>query len=345
MPVCISNLGTALPPNRYAQAQTTEFIAQSLGMDASQRQKLEILHRASGVHYRHSVRSQLKDLHLATTSQRMAAYREHAPTLAAQAARACLDNTSPETITHLITVSCTGMYAPGLDIDLVGLLGLLPHVHRTGVNFMGCYGAFSGLKLAHSICSADMQAKVLVVCVELCSLHFQADTSPDALLSSALFADGAAAALVESGEHGFILQQFGCALLPDGSKDMTWLIGDYGFIMGLSAYVPGLIEGGLQVLLSRLEVAGRADFYAIHPGGKKILQAVESALGITAEQNALAYQVLRECGNMSSATFLFLLRKLRDSLRSEDSGKTLLGMAFGPGLTVEAASMKIGAIR
>ncbi len=360
----ITAIGTALPPYRTPQQDIANFMASMLEMDERERRQLRILYRASAIKYRYSV---IEDYQLDQSdftfydqhgkqppgvSRRMQLYRETAVKLASNAAIDCLkvNHTSAQNITHLITISCTGMYAPGLDIDLVQKLELPDSVHRTAVNFMGCYGAFNGLKLADAICRADNSARVLVVSAELCSIHFQQSKKPDDLLSGALFGDGAAAVLVEAAPAreglSIALEQFHCTLVPRGQEDMTWNIGDFGFEMKLSAYVPNLIKGGIQdfvnKLLQKLPAPTPAiDYFAIHPGGKRILERIEEVLQIDREQNRFAWEVLREYGNLSSATVLFVLKNLLDSLTPADAGKQVLSMAFGPGLTMESAMLKI----
>jgi predicted naringenin-chalcone synthase len=312
-----------------------------------------------------------------TVAQRMAVYRREALPLAVRAAEACLgvpelvaagldDEPEPLTglsaadervpvrvpgeITHLITVSCTGMYAPGLDIDLVNALGLPTTVQRTAINFMGCYGAFNGLKAADAIVRAFPAARVLVVCVELCTIHFQKKRDDDFLLSNALFADGAAAVLVESRPNevgpSLALRQFFCDLYPDGAPDMAWHVADFGFEMTLSSYIPKLVRRGIGALVQRLLDRagldrGAVSLYAMHPGGKAILEAIEQALALTPHDNRHAYATLRQYGNMSSATVLFVLEKLMQKLTPADAGQSVLSCAFGPGLTLESAVLEV----
>jgi len=281
---------------------------QALELDEQEYRKLKALYRSSGIQQRHSV---LKDYQvqpgdftfypntqgesIPSVAERMEVYRKEAPRLACKAVDACFtakDLPDLSDITHLVTVSCTGMYAPGLDIDLVHRLGLTHQVKRTAVNFMGCYGAFNGLKLADSICQADNRAKVLVVSVELCTLHFRHSKREDDLLSAALFADGAACVLVEGKpSHSTSLEigNFYCDLFPQGSEDMAWNIGNDSFIMRLSSYIPDLVGEGVGHLVERLlehqqvtleEVA----YWAVHPGGKRILRKVEDLFHLTPEQ-------------------------------------------------------------
>lgn len=363
----LSAIGTANPSYRLPQAQIGDFMARALQFDAAETRKLRALYRLSGIGHRHTVLPDYgrengdftffpntADLEpFPSVGARMQVYRAEALPLAAAAAESCLAQ-APEvaasTLTHLISVSCTGMYAPGLDIELVNRLGLRPDVQRTCVNFMGCYAAFNALKLADAICRADADARVLVVCTELCTIHFQKHHEEDHLISNALFGDGAAAALVlgrpAEGRPHLALEAFHCGLEPDGHADMAWHVNDFGFEMTLSSYVPKLIQRGIRKLtddLLRNLPVRLADIkhFAIHPGGRRILETIEQELGLTAHDNRSAYHVLREYGNMSSATVLFVLRELLGSFTANDAGAPVLSFAFGPGLTLEAMLLRV----
>lgn len=255
------------------------------------------------------------------------------------------------------------MYAPGVDIELIHRLGLSYQVQRTAINFMGCYAAFNALKVADTIVRANPEANVLMVCTELCTLHFQKGKDEDNLLANALFADGSSAALITGKKYERTIQlgieQFYCDLVPEASQEMAWQIGNHGFEMKLSAYVPEVIKRGVHQLThnllrqlsysyddadTSLEVLEKVDFYAIHPGGKRILQVIEQALDMTKEDNRHAYQVLQQCGNMSSATLLFVLKALLEYLSVADNDKSVLGLAFGPGLTLESMLLRVAAL-
>ena len=366
MPSYLGAIGTATPAHRLAQPVIADFMAGALELDADGTRKLRALYRVSGIEHRYSVLADYGRVNgdyeffpnspglepFPTVSQRMAAYRREALPLALAAVHDSLRQApgiEASSLTHLITVSCTGMYAPGLDIELVAALALPLHVRRTCVNFMGCYAAVNALRLADSIVRADPAARVLVVSVELCTLHFQKSHEEDHLISNALFGDGAAACLVlgqplPGPTPCLALQAFHCGLAPEGTQDMAWHIGDFGFEMTLSGYVPALIERGIGQLtadlLQDLPVR-RADIrhFALHPGGRKILEAIEKALNLSRDDNRHAYRVLREFGNMSSATVLFVLRELLST--AADNGAPVLSCAFGPGLTMEAMLLEI----
>lgn len=275
--------------------------------------------------------------------RRMALYRRHAMPLSIDAIGKCLKGKCrPEEITHLITVSCTGMSAPGLDLELVEALGIPATLFRTSVNFMGCYAAVHALKLANALAAAEHGARVLIVCTELCTLHFQQEATIDNMLSSLLFADGSAAVLVVSDEDaagGLKLKSFYSEIVPRGKSQMTWDLSSSGFRMTLSNYVTDLIEADFGNLVGHaLEKGGigrdSIRKWCIHPGGKKILDAIGKSLTLAAGQLDDSYDVLRAYGNMSSPTILFVLQRLMSGPEAGKPGN-IFGAAFGPGLTME----------
>lgn len=359
MPAYIRALGTALPPWQIAQSDIVEFMIRAHSLEGEAARRLRILYRASGIQQRYSVLrdytgvpdffSDRDDLQpFPGTAARMKRYEQTALPLAAKAIRsATLADQSWDSVTHLVTVSCTGMYAPGLGIDLIRELGLPPSVKRTAINFMGCYGAVIGLRTAADICKAHPGANVLVVSVELCTLHIQQATDQDTLLAQALFADGAAAAWVsDKPGPGLSLQldSFATDLTLAGYDEMAWHIRDYGFTMRLSAAVPALLRSGMQELADRLlqqQNWDREPIWAIHPGGKRILQVAAEVLGISGKQLEASYVVMKRQGNMSSATLLFVLAHIWEKLLPADVGRPLIGLAFGPGLTMESMNMSV----
>lgn len=294
-----------------------------------------------------------------TTAQRMALYAEEVGPLAARAAAGALREAdlAPDSVTHLVTVSCTGFAAPGVDFALITNLGLRPTVARTHVGFMGCHGALNGLRVASAFATADPSARVLVCAAELCSLHYYYGSAADKLIANAIFADGAAAVAGQAnrarqgggvldpyprpggrGSPDWALARSGSCLIPNSAEDMGWTVGDHGFEMTLSRRVPGLIASHLKPWLeSWLGESGlsSADVrsWAVHPGGPKIVSAVGESLGLSAEALAPSRAVFAEYGNMSSPTVLFILRKLRQ----ETAPRPCVALGFGPGLVAEAA--------
>jgi len=343
----IANPGIAIPQNSIK-----EFMKIAHGLEANEARKLNFIYRHSGIQSRHSVLDDFnyddpsrftffpknRELNpFPGTKQRMKVFQQTAPALAISAIESCLAS-SPyraEEITHLILVSCTGMYAPGVELEIIEKLGMKDTVERYCIHFMGCYAAFTAIKMADRFCDSDPEAKILVVSVELCTIHFQKEYNEDNLLANALFGDGAAAALISAEPKGLQIKSYQSNLVREGEGDMAWHIGDFGFEMKLSKYIPGLLEKGIEALREKLEkkfnLSGIENF-AIHPGGKLILKKVEESFGIQPEQNQHAHDILGKYGNMSSATILFVL----DSLlyNPSPSGNTL-AMGFGPGLTLE----------
>jgi predicted naringenin-chalcone synthase len=278
-----------------------------------------------------------------TTAERMAVYAEEAGPLAVRAAAAALAEAdmAAGSVTHLVTVSCTGFVAPGVDYALISGLGLRGTVARTHVGFMGCHGALNGLRVANAFAS-DPAARVLVCAVELCSLHYYYGSSADKLIANAIFADGAAAVAGCGGaapdRARWSLAASGSCLIPGSADHMAWTVGDHGFEMALSRRVPGLIAGHLRPWLetwlgdNRLTLADVGS-WAVHPGGPKIVSAVGEALGLSAEALAPSLGVFADYGNMSSPTVLFIVKRLRE----RNAPRPCVALGFGPGLVAEAA--------
>ncbi|MFQ3651618.1 MAG: type III polyketide synthase [Gemmataceae bacterium] len=279
-----------------------------------------------------------------TTGQRLEHYRKLAPPLACEASHRALQAAEclPEAITHLVTVSCTGFLAPGLDRDLIVTLGLPSTVERTHIGYMGCHGALNGLRVARALAEADSSARVLLCATELCSLHYHYSWNPQKMVANALFADGAAAVVASastaSGKACWHLRANGACLIPDSADAMTWTIGDHGFEMTLARNVPSLIGQHLRPFLHNwLQRHGltieQVAAWAIHPGGPKILTAVQQTLKLSEAQMQASYAVLGRYGNMSSPTLLFIL----DELACSEAVGPCVALGFGPGLAVEVA--------
>jgi predicted naringenin-chalcone synthase len=323
--------------------------------DEANRRKLKFLYHQSGIDTRYSVIAdyslpphQWQFYHPSENlepfprlEQRMQWYQQHAAPLSLVAVRKCMGHIPASTITHLITVSCTGMNAPGLDLELAELLQLPVTIMRTSVNFMGCYAAIHALRIADAFCRNDSSANVLIVCTELCTLHFQKEPTMDNITSSLLFADGAAAVLVSGNSelHGLTINNFYSMISTKGKKDMAWGLSSKGFLMTLSGYIPELVEEDFRKLAENaLANAGLSKetitHWCIHPGGKKILEAIRKSLDITGKHMRYCYDVLKSFGNMSSPTILFVLEKMMIAGFRANTDK-IFGAAFGPGLTME----------
>lgn len=360
----ITSIGLSNPAHKIPQQAIAAFMVNAMGLNYEDGRKLQAVFRASGIQYRYSV---LEDYgkeksfsfydklessqQLPSTQERLNVYQREAKQLSATAAKQCLQkgNMHPSEITHLIVVSCTGMYAPGLDIDLIKMLELQTIVERTCINFMGCYAAFNALKVADAICKSSAHAKVLVVCTELCSLHFQPTPTEDNILANALFADGSAALLIQPEAQpglNFSIENFHNDLALQGEEAMAWHIGDYGFEMKLTSYVPEAIKSGIgkltESLLNNLRHTHHSiKHYAIHPGGRKIIEVIQQALQLSEESVAPAFRVLQSYGNMSSPTVVFVLNEIATQLNQTNDGERVLSFAFGPGLTLESMLLKI----
>jgi predicted naringenin-chalcone synthase len=289
------------------------------------------------------------------TGERNRVYAREAKTLAVDVARRALDGVPDldlSAVTHLVFASCTGFANPGPDYHIIRELGLREDVQRYTVGFMGCYAAFPALRMAAQFCTADPSAVVLVVCLELCTLHMQSEPTPENIVSNSLFADGAAAAVVSARTPAldrahFRLGAFRSALVAGSEEHMAWDIGDHGFKMVLSAYVPGLIGANIRGIVGDLLAPtglGLADIgaWAVHPGGRAILDQVERQVGLGPDALTVSRGVLRDYGNMSSPTVLFVLERMLSDPASGDAATCAL--AFGPGLTVESAILeRVGA--
>lgn len=348
----IVSIGTASPGDAIPQLQISEFMKIAHGLDKIDSRKLNFIYKHSGISSRYSVLQDFnhadpqhfdffpknKDLTpFPSTKRRMEEFRSQAFPLAKTAITQCLQHALiyPNEITHLILVSCTGMFAPGLELEIMDKMGFASNVERYSIHFMGCYASFNALKLADRICDSSPESKVLIVSVELCTLHFQKEYNEDNLLANAIFGDGAAAALVCKDSQGLEIKNYDSRVFKEGEKDMAWSIGDFGFEMKLSKYVPELLQKGLGKITDHLEelyAVSKIKNFAVHPGGKQILQKVESAFGIKETQNLPSHKVLNQYGNMSSATILFVLKHW---LEEEILEGAILALGFGPGLTLE----------
>ena len=342
--ILLRGVGTALPALRVSQAELQPRIADAMRLSRAARSRWSRICESSGISFRHGV-VPLEDVVHLTTAQRMRLYEQHAPGLALEAARAALRaaKTAPSAITDLIVVSCTGFSAPGVDIDLVEALGLRRDVRRTMISFMGCFGAINGLRAAIGACAADRFAVALVVCIELCSLHLRPDDDAQNLVASALFADGAAAAVVASDGAGAdsdreavgMIQLGRGFVFPHGRDWMSWRITDHGFAMTLSREIPVALQAQIACFVDD-SCPNPPRTFLVHPGGPGILDAVDAALKLRGGQGLQhAQAVLSRCGNMSSGTVLFVLA---DALRNDCPLPALL-LAFGPGLTIESMTL------
>lgn len=378
MTVALRAISTAVPSTVLVQPEVRDVFASQPGLNRLAQRIVATSFNVSGIETRYTVLEELsRDAHpevpvffdidsgellLPGTKARNEIYADEATKLyvgAGRAALAACPGIEASDVTHVVTVSCTGFYAPGPDFMIARELGLPAGVQRYHLGFMGCYAAIPALRLAAQLCEADASAVVLVVSVELCTLHLRSSNDPDTIVASSLFADGAAAGIVTArppaeGERTLDLDRFATRITPVGEGDMAWKIGDHGFEMVLSNAIPAIIDehitGALEPLFEHdaalaeaLATDGSSDaveHWAIHPGGRSILDKVESRLGLTESQLVPARATLRDYGNMSSATVMFVLRNILESEGAGD-GDRVAAMAFGPGLTVETALMTV----
>jgi alpha-pyrone synthase len=263
------------------------------------------------------------------TAARMQLFDQHALPLALPAAREAIAGLRPQDVTHLVVTSCTGLSAPGLDLQLQQALGLRSSLERTVIGFMGCYAAINGLKAAWHIVRSVPSAKVLLVNLEICTLHLHEETDLEGLLGFMQFADGCAASLISAQPKGLELKRFHCDVMPEAAELITWRVGDRGFEMELAPSLPKTLADNLGGLLDWVDAP--IDLWAVHPGGRAILDAVESSLKLGPDALTASRDVLRNYGNMSSATVMFVLKEMLP-------GRPGIGlaMAFGPGLTLES---------
>lgn len=377
----ILGLGTALPEHSISQVGAATFATTVVVPEADEATRvpalIQALYRRAGVQTRHSVLLETSDDKEATaerfyrfatdaddkgpgTAERMRRYEKEAPLMAVRAAAAAIESAGIEAseITHLITVSCSGFSAPGVDLYLIENLGLPATVSRTHVGFMGCHGALNGLRVARAFAAADPDAVVMLCAIELCSLHHQYGWDPQKIVANSLFADGAAVVIGRGAPKvpaanttganttaatefpGSLVDNYSC-VIPATAEMMTWNIRDNGFEMTLSPEVPGVITrmlpGVLELFLSRNGLT-LADIrsWAIHPGGPRILAATAEAAQLSEETMNPSVSILQRCGNMSSPTVLFILEELKT--RGAELPCMMLG--FGPGLNVEMALLQ-----
>jgi len=366
MPTVLDAIATGNPPLRRTQEETAAFMESIESLPDALQSRLPALYRGSAIESRYTCvadygRDDPEDFTFfpqswtlepaPTTEDRNEHYRESVVPLAEDVAERALDraNVAPDEITHVVAVSCTGFFAPGLDVELVKRLDLPPTTQRTVIGFMGCYAAFNALRVADGFCQSRPDARVLVVCAELCTLHFQIDESLESVVVNSLFSDGAAAAVLSSrsaaeAEGRMAYVDGRCHLDDDSMEDMTWAIGDTGFKMGLSSRVPDVVGENLPAYVDDLLGAHGLDredpdFWAIHPGGRRIVEGAREALGLGEADVADSLAVLRRYGNMSSPTILFVLKRILENGPGGDGAPPEHGvaMAFGPGLTIEGA--------
>lgn len=342
----INKIATAMPAYKHEQNSILQYMLEAYNIPVEARGKVEALYAKCGIKHRYSV---LPDFDITQSKtlfanpnpllqERMGIYNNNALELGVGAVVKLNINNSD--ITHLITVSCTGMSAPGLDVLLLQKLNLPADCIRTSVNFMGCYALVHALKLADAFCATNEKANVIIVLVELCTLHFRNEYSMENIATSMLFADGCASLLVSNNktEKAMAISSFYSEIKSNSLEDMTWQLTDTGFKMSLSAYVPDIlaqnIEGLLNNALQKSNISQQQiAHWAIHPGGKKIVSEIQKALNLDNTDVEVSKSVLEQYGNMSSVTLAYVLKQINEQAKANDY---IFGVAFGPGLTMES---------
>ena len=357
MPLILHGIGTAVPSRRLSQADAVQ-VAHRINAETPEQarlmtriyQKTKVLSRGSVLLEKDGDDGTIQErlsfygAESPSTAERMQAFDDYAGGLALEAAAKALSDgdISSAAITHLVTVSCTGFQSPGVDLFLIEKLALAPSVQRTHIGFMGCHGAMNGLRVAHAFAEMDPQAVVLLCAVELCSLHMAYGWHPEKVVANALFADGAAAVVASANpslsHQSLALRRSGSMVIPNSADLMHWEIGDHGFAMGLSPLVPETVGAALlpwlrDWLKEQAIPLEAVTSWAVHPGGPKILSTCSEVLSLEPNRLLDSRAVLQDHGNMSSATILFILERLR---RRSTAGPCL-ALAFGPGLTAEVA--------
>ncbi len=327
------SIATAVPTHCFSQRDMVTFMKKVYQLDPIERRRLTFMYLKSDIDNRYSVIDDYtqhedewdfitleKDNPLPGLDERMRIFQQEALPLSLRSINNCIEGyIYPDEITHLITISCTGMSAPGLDLQIMKAMDLAPDLFRTSINFMGCYAAVHGLRMAKHICDSTPNANVIIVATELCSLHFQKEYIPDYVASSLLFGDGSAAALISNTiktENSLNLKGFYSQVVFKGDQDMAWELSSKGFLMTLSNYVPNLVEENIAPIKKALEKYGvnRHDIthWCLHPGGKKILNGIQEQMDFTEKEMVYSRNVLSKYGNMSSPSVLFVMKEIMD---------------------------------
>ncbi len=346
----VLSLQTAVPTQCYPQEVITDFYVNLLhGQGTRHERAIRAVMGHSGVAYRYAVVEPQFFATSKSTQQRNERYMAEAVPLAAQVIQSGLQRVglTPQDIDSLVVVSCTGFHAPGLDLLLAGQLGMSPHLSRTCIFGMGCYGSFPGIKRAVESVNTRPHGLALMLSIELCSVHLQFDDATESVVSTSLFADGAGMMLI-GGEHSALS---GPTLIDSETycdyktlDHMSFTLTDQGFRMYLSSYVPDLLAANVDAFVSSLlrrNHLRREDikFWAIHPGSQRIVEYIQDKLDLSDEQARYSLETLHDYGNMSSATVLFVLDRIMQEGEPQPGDYGVM-MAFGPGLTMESILLR-----
>lgn len=356
----ILGLATAVPQHSIQQSDALQKVFDTLPIEDSHKNQVANLYQNSGINKRHVITPDFNydrsEWHfwgqdypktIPGMSKRNDLYKKEAASLAHKAAEMAIQDWGgdPSEITHVISVSCTGVVIPGIEFSLINSLGLKRSIYRLGINFMGCFGAFKGIEVANAFAKINPKHRILVVCTELCSLHLQASITPDNLVANSIFADGSAAVVIGSDPSSNenilweVIKHYSFGI-DNTLEQMSWEASDHGFLMKLSGFVPLSIAKHIKPFTETLldSHTNHSDCnWAIHPGGKAILQIIEKKLHLEKEQTLASWNTLSDYGNMSSATFLFVLQNLR---KQKNKKEWSVGLGFGPGLSIEGLLLK-----
>lgn len=356
----ILSLSTAVPPHHFSQEELSQKFIHHFNYQTEKKELIQKIYKNSAIRKRHSVLDDFNSPHkewkfwgadypeqIPGMSARNSRYKETAPQLAEEAARSAILQwgRDPSAITHVISISCTGVIAPGIEYLLMNKLGLPSTVNRLGINFMGCFGAFKGLSVANAFAKENPKSRILVVCIELCSLHMQADGDYDTIMGNCLFADGCSAVIIgaeplPSEKALWEIVRIHSQGISNTVEKMSWEAGDQGFFLRLSAQVPVILGRHIKAFVKALlqdEIPLEHCDFVIHPGGKSILQTIEKTLSLQSDQTTASWETLANYGNVSSATILFILAELS---KQKTVRPWSIGLGFGPGLSAESVLLK-----
>lgn len=345
-------IGKSVPPYSISQRELAGALADLMQLSDEETWFIEKIYKHSTIERRYSVipdimhphtrfRENSPGIRVVGMSERNAIYKQEAPMLAEKAAKTAIEQwgRNSKSISHVISVSCTGVMSPGIECELAHRLGLNPNLFSLGINFMGCFGAFKALKIASKIARDNPKNRILVVSTELCTLHFKPHTDMESMVIQSLFGDGSAAVIMgcdpqDNEASLFNISEERACLIENTQEDMTWDACDEGFAMKLSPRIPGLIRENISSFVHQLtgDIPLKDCVWAIHPGGKSIVEAIENALSLDRSSTISSWNILSQYGNLSSATFLYVLE---DICQRHVSNKPIVGLGFGPGLSIE----------
>ncbi len=354
---------TSLPPYKVAQAKASEELKTRMAVRPAIGRLIDSAAQHSGIESRYVVVPDAEEMPpqkfystdagavTPDTKTRMIQYEHWSKILVKDAVSRLLEETrcAPSSVKRLITISCTGFYAPGIDYELINEFHFPVSVQRTHIGFMGCAAALVGLtSIRESLKAAENgNSTTILVAVEICSLHLQTEPTRDNILANMIFADGCAAMLFsKSPEYRPKLQLLSTHshLFENSSEYMGWKIGNTGFEMMLSSELPRIIleeaVPALHGIMKHLGIEAQSiRHWVLHPGGRAILDSLQNGLKLSDEDMLPSREVLRKYGNMSSPSILFVMKEML-ATQKVFKDEYVCAVAFGPGLTMEVAFLK-----